>query len=235
MYLHMNFGKSLCGKYLKFLSVASMIVAILGVGVFGNSMIVLSEETSTLEKLKKEAINFHEVAPGIYRSGLLSERAPQLLKELGIKTVVNFDDHRKRARKEEERLSELGIQAVSLPWSGWDYPEDETLAEVMTLMESPEHKPILVHCKHGQERTGVAIACWRIAHDGWSADQAYQEMKSYGFRPFQYGHLKRYVYEFARAHGDQKAETKNQIEQIKTNIFYFFYQLRKANFFKDAA
>lgn len=222
-------------KCLQILSNAFIMLAIVAWGVGNNSQLAFSKEDVALEKLKKEAVNFHEVVPGVYRSGLISENAAPLLREAGIKTVVNFDDDRERAAAEEKRLKHLGINVIPMPWSGWEYPKDETVAKAISLIENPELRPVLVHCKHGQERTGVVVACWRILHQGWSADQAYQEMKSYGFRTFQYGHLKEYVYQFANRHGDQKAKTPNLWECMKTNLLRFFYQFRKAIVFGVAA
>jgi protein tyrosine/serine phosphatase len=34
--------------------------------------------------------------------------------------------------------------------------------------------PVYVHCRKGHDRTGVVIACFRIAHDGWSNEKAIQ-------------------------------------------------------------
>ncbi len=234
MNINTNFTKSFCGKCLQILSNAFMMLAIIALGVGNNPQIAFSKEGTALEKLKEEAVNFHEVVPGIYRSGLIPEKAAPLLREAGIKTVISFDDDRERAAAEEERLKHLGIEVIPMPWSGWEYPKDETIQKAISLIENPELRPVLVHCKHGQERTGVVVACWRISHKGWSADQAYQEMKSYGFRTFQYGHLKKYVYDFAWAHGDQKAKIPNLWERMKTNLLNFFYQFRKANVFGAA-
>lgn len=191
-----------------------------------------SEKEAALKALEKAAYNFHETSPDVYRSGLLSEEAVPLLKMLGIKTVLNFDDHEPRASAEKERLERLGIDVIRMPWSGFDEPSEEVIAQSVELIQSPKRRPILVHCKHGQERTGVALACWRILHQDWPADRAYQEMKSYGFRPFQYGHLKSYVYAFARKHGKADgAFRENKLEQMKTKMVSSLYRLRHIKLF----
>ncbi|MBI3999316.1 MAG: dual specificity protein phosphatase family protein [Candidatus Omnitrophica bacterium] len=198
-------------------------------GLYSKTALSNEDKEIALEKLKKTAFNFREAAPGVYRSGLISEEAAPFLKEAGIKTVLSFDNNNRRAEKEQKRLEEMGIHVISMPWSGWDDPDDEVISKAVELIESQENRPILVHCKHGQERTGVAIASWRIAHQDWSFGQAYQEMKGCGFRSFQYGHLKKYVYEFARKHGDQNAMFGSGLEETKTNLLSFFYKLRKLN------
>ena len=185
-----------------------------------------SEKNELFEGLNKTAYNFRSVTPNLYRSGLISKESIPYLKELGIKTVVTFDNRLERVEKEQKFLEEAGIKSISIPWSGWDRPNDETIQRIHNIMDAPEMQPVLVHCKHGQERTGVVIASWRISHQNWSFDQAYEEMKVCGFRWFQYGHLKNYVYDFSKRHGDQKAHI-NIFERVKTKVFSFFYSLRK--------
>lgn len=187
-----------------------------------------SEKDALFEKLDETAYNFRQVTPNLYRSGLISKESVPYLKELGIKTVLTFDNKLDRVEKEQKFLEEAGIKSISIPWSGWDYPNDQTIQKIHEIINQPERQPILVHCKHGQERTGVVVATWRIADQGWTFDQAYEEMKFCGFRPFQYGHLKDYVFDFAKKRGDQKTEIET-LERMKTKIFSFFYHLRKPN------
>lgn len=45
---------------------------------------------------------------------------------------------------------------------------------------------VLVHCLHGEDRTGMVIAAYRMIVEGWSADQATKEMLSMGFHKWAY-------------------------------------------------
>lgn len=202
-------------------------------GVPGKVLFALSEEEVLLKKIEAKAFNFHKVTDGVYRCGLISKQAAPLLKELGVKTVVTFDNNLKRVEQERAFLSEQGIKLESIPWSGWDYPDDRVVEQTLTLLDSREAKPIVIHCKHGQERTGVIIASWRISHEHWPVERAYLEMKAHGFRSFQYGHLKEYVYEYARKHGQVNAVINDPWEQKKTKVLSFFYNLRKINLFQE--
>ncbi len=38
-----------------------------------------------------------------------------------------------------------------------------------------------MHCRLGDDRTGMAVASYRMAEEGWSADEAMKEMKTFGF------------------------------------------------------
>lgn len=41
--------------------------------------------------------------------------------------------------------------------------------------------PILIHCWHGSDRTGVVIAAYRIVFNNWSKSQAIDEMVNGGY------------------------------------------------------
>ena len=65
------------------------------------------------------------------------------------------------------------------------------------IVNDPSNLPVYVHCQGGRHRTGAMTAVYRLTHDKWTADQAYGEMKKYGFETF-IGHpqLKTFVYDY---------------------------------------
>lgn len=67
-------------------------------------------------------------------------------------------------------------------------PTTDKLSEIaMLIQDAIDHKEnILVHCLHGVDRTGMAIAAWKIIYEGWSVDDAIAEMKKMGFHTFPY-------------------------------------------------
>ena len=185
-----------------------------------------SELTS---KLECSIFNFHEIEPGFYRSGRIPPENCPDLKAFGIKTVINFIDRKKESSEEEARLHALGIETVWIPWNGFDYPKDEYVEKFLQTVRDSYKRPILVHCKRGAERTGLMIACWRIAEKGWAADQALEEMRKLKFREFWYGHLKKYIYNFAKRYGQTANYSNNIFTRMKTNLLYAVYRVRKLN------
>ncbi|QYM78746.1 hypothetical protein K0B96_15800 [Horticoccus luteus] len=57
---------------------------------------------------------------------------------------------------------------------------------------------MFIHCQHGADRTGTIIACYRIRHDGWTADAALAEAKRYGMSEWEFG-MKDFVRHFPAA------------------------------------
>ena len=197
-------------------------------GLVVSPPVALSDKASALETLKETIVHFDEASPGVYRGGRVPEAAAPLLKELGVKTVINFDNKNAYARKEEEHLKLFGIYTVRMPWSGFDYPKDEDIEKFLTLMATPDLKPIMVHCKRGSERTGTTMAIWRMKEFGWPVEKAYEEMLKFDYRRFRQGHLKEYVFEYAREHGDETAKI-GMLERMKTKVLYVIGKLGKLN------
>jgi Dual specificity phosphatase, catalytic domain len=66
---------------------------------------------------------------------------------------------------------ETGMQYVSIPWHP-DSPSDENIARFLKVIEENPDKKVFVHCHAGVDRTGMAIASYRMAKEGWSPDEA---------------------------------------------------------------
>jgi protein tyrosine/serine phosphatase len=156
-----------------------------------------SEASERYEKLHPYFENFGVVNAGVYRSARPDLDELWRLKDAGITTIVNFRESEEDVSAEVSACEDLGINHFSLPWDGHDKEIDPSLvSRFLEIIENPANLPALVHCKRGAERTGTLIAVYRIEHDGWSAEQAYEEMDKYKFRSIWFGHLKRYVLEY---------------------------------------
>lgn len=127
--------------------------------------------------------NFAEVTPTLYRGAQPTTEGLETLKKMGVDIVV---DMRGGKREGEERaIAKLGMTHVSMPWH-CPSPRDETFARFLTLVRDNPGKKIFVHCRLGQDRTGMAIASYRMSEQGWSADEAMKEMQSFGFSTAHY-------------------------------------------------
>lgn len=120
--------------------------------------------------------NFHEVNEHVYRGAQPNKQGFAALARLGVKTVIDL-----RGEKSERSLVEgAGMRYVRLAWNGHKAPAAEQVSTVLSLMNDNSAWPVFVHCRRGADRTGTAIACYRIAHDHWTNQQALGEAKSFG-------------------------------------------------------
>jgi len=120
--------------------------------------------------------NFHQVDEHVYRGAQPHNDGYSGLAKLGIKTVLDL-----RGENGEERAVQgFGMRYVRLPWSGFKAPDESQIKTVLALLNDSSAWPVFVHCKRGADRTGTAIACYRIEHDHWTSQQALIEAKTFG-------------------------------------------------------
>ena len=132
-------------------------------------------------KMKAKGLpNFGQVSPNLYRGALPSAEGLEALKKLDVGVVV---DLRGRDKDEEATASKLGMEYIAIP-SHCPFPKDETFAKFLRVIREHPDKKIFVHCRLGDDRTGMAVAAYRMAEEGWSADEAMNEMKTFGFNRF---------------------------------------------------
>jgi protein tyrosine/serine phosphatase len=123
-------------------------------------------------------VNFGEVTPTLYRGGLSSTAGLQSLKKLGVSVVVDMRGSANKA--EEQAVTGLGMQYVSIP-SHCPFPSDRPWARFLSVMRENRGKKVFVHCRLGDDRTGMAVAAYRMAEQGWSPEEAMNEMRAFGF------------------------------------------------------
>lgn len=149
------------------------------------------------EKLKVEGLpNLGQVTPTLYRGGQPRKEGYPNLKALGIEIVVNLRDDEDDVAQERALVEQHGMRFVSIPWNARRGPNDRQVAEFLEFLRANPERRIFVHCRAGKERTGVMIAAYRIAAQGWTVPQALDEMEFFGIRGFWFPKLKKYIREF---------------------------------------
>lgn len=123
--------------------------------------------------------NFGQVTPKLFRGAQPERNGYKALYGMGVNIVVDMSGN----RSEESSVEELGMQYVSIPWNAHS-PSDEIMARFLKIIEENPDKKIFVHCHAGVDRTGMAIASYRIAKERWSAGEAMKEMQLFGFSGF---------------------------------------------------
>lgn len=120
--------------------------------------------------------NFGKVTDTLYRGAQPTEEGFSNLSKLGINIVV---DLRGAPASERELVTRLGMKYVPLPWHCYS-PHDEQFAKFLTLLRENPGQKVFVHCREGDDRTGMEIAAYRIAEQGWTAQEARKEMVAFG-------------------------------------------------------
>lgn len=160
----------------------------------------------------KELPNLRKVNEQLYRGAQPASGGLKKLAELGIKTIVNLRGEDEGARAEAAAAKELGLRYFAVPMPGLSRPSDEQVARVLALLEAPENWPVFIHCKRGADRTGTIIACYRIAHEGWTDERALAEAKQHGMSWMEFG-MKGYISDY---YTRQRSAAKNQVKAAAT-------------------
>ena len=123
--------------------------------------------------------NFGRVNENYYRGAQPGPEGMAELRRLGVRTVI---DLRKDRKPEAEGWAEAaGLKYVNLPLVASRPATEAETEQFLRLVNDPANWPVFVHCKGGRHRTGALTAVFRITHDGWTADQAFDEMLKYDF------------------------------------------------------
>lgn len=131
--------------------------------------------------------NLHRVDIHVYRGGQPLSSAWKELAAVRIRTVVDLrrdGENQEHSTKTEADLVEAtGMRYINVPMDGMAAPTNDQLSKLLALLDSDD--VIFVHCRSGRDRTGVVIACYRVAHDHWRNQKALKEAKSYGMHSFE--------------------------------------------------
>jgi protein tyrosine/serine phosphatase len=119
--------------------------------------------------------NFARVSEDLYRGAQPTAEGFKRLKEMGVKTIINL----RGSNSEKDKIKGLGFYYLSIPSQAWD-PKDEDMVKFLRLLREPKYLPAFVHCQYGSDRTGTAVAVYRLVEQGWSRDDAVAEMKTFG-------------------------------------------------------
>ncbi|NVO00065.1 MAG: tyrosine-protein phosphatase [Geobacteraceae bacterium] len=133
----------------------------------------ISERITNLPGLS----NVGRVAPGVLRGAEIDKDGYATLKATGVKTVIDM----RTTANEKTEVEAAGMKAIAVPVEMSRNGLKEKVDKIVALMADPANQPVYLHCRHGQDRTGIVVAAFRMKQQGWSLADAEAEMQSFGF------------------------------------------------------
>ena len=114
--------------------------------------------------------NLYQVDNGIFRSEQPNSQAFIKLENYGIKEVLNlrfWHSDREKAEKTKLILHQVPMKAEKI--------DDKEVTQALKIIKNRKGN-ILIHCKHGSDRTGLIVAMYRIVFQNWTKEKAIEEM-----------------------------------------------------------
>jgi protein tyrosine/serine phosphatase len=130
-------------------------------------------------------LNRHPIAPGVERSAQPSPLHVRAAAARGIGTIVNLRGARPCASYllEREACEAAGIRLVDFPLASRAPPLREQVLDFDTLTAGIE-TPVLLHCKAGADRVGLASALYLMLRLGRPVEEALGQLH------LRYGHIR---------------------------------------------
>ena len=142
-----------------------------------NSYVRVINNPNWAQKLDLRGLaNLYKVSDDLYRGAQPTAEGMKELKKLGIKTVVNLRYlHSDRNEMKDVNLAYEHIRMTTLD------PDMDDIIRFLNIVTDSNSTPIFVHCKYGADRTGTVCAIYRVIIQGWSREEAVEEMTKGGF------------------------------------------------------
>ncbi|MCK9567734.1 tyrosine-protein phosphatase [Candidatus Pacearchaeota archaeon] len=163
---------------------------------------------------------FSQVTNNLYRGGCPSAMDLVKLKSMGIKKIVSLDDE--CGNSIVPVCEELGLKHII--WGIGDGKDPKVAALKKRIIPTLTHGgPTYIHCFHGKDRTGMAVAMYRI-YTGWPIGKALDEAAKFGMGT----HLQPIV---TRSYYDAVKEFYDELEIDKGNAIDAVSLTRQNNSF----
>jgi protein tyrosine phosphatase (PTP) superfamily phosphohydrolase (DUF442 family) len=135
----------------------------------------------------------------LYRSGLISAAlVKKVLLKYKIKVIIDLAANSPEGgdrKAEKQAVAELGIERLTFPLKGDGTGDinDYARAIAAIVQAKQEHKPVLVHCNAGLQRTGGVIAVYQLLVEQKDPSFVYHEFTYYDWDPWNDTSLTKYI------------------------------------------
>lgn len=119
--------------------------------------------------------NFYQVNNWLYRSAQPDAEGFKNIEAMGIKTVINL----RETNKDPKAAVGTELILINAPITTWSFNDNDIIKALRAVIQA--QRPVLVHCRHGADRTGLIIALVRVIDEGWSVEDAKKEMLEGGY------------------------------------------------------
>jgi protein tyrosine phosphatase (PTP) superfamily phosphohydrolase (DUF442 family) len=132
--------------------------------------------------------NFYRLDAKVYRSAQPGDEGFAELKSRGIRDVLSLREYHADTGSETAGLNLYRVKMAA---------GSVTTSQVVEALRIICHSegPILIHCWHGSDRTGLISAMYRIVFQNWDKEAALAELSEggYGYHAFFYRNIPEFI------------------------------------------
>jgi protein-tyrosine phosphatase len=155
--------------------------------------------------------NYAQVSPFLHRGAQPTVEGFEELKRRGVVAIVDLrflhDDNAFYRPMLEQTGPWHYLQLREPAWYPTWTPNADQIAKTLAAFRAVSNRPVFVHCQHGSDRTGCAVAAFRMVEEGWPPGPAFAEMQNFGTHVSYFIRLRQYI-----ANVDAAA-TRNRVDQ----------------------
>jgi protein tyrosine/serine phosphatase len=171
-------GNRYCSISIRLLTAALLSLALACSAIAGQTASIPATARSSEHLYNLPGLaNVGRVSPGVFRGAQPGQDGYATLKAMGIRTVIDM----RTTESEKKQVEAAGMKAVAVPVEMSRDGLKEKVEKIVALMADPANQPVYLHCRHGQDRTGIVVAAYRMKRQGWSLAEAEAEMQAFGF------------------------------------------------------
>ena len=120
------------------------------------------------------------VSTGLVRGSRIDDpKGYEKLKAQGVKSLVDLT---LEGTKDGTEGNRAGLNVLNVGILDNNAPTTAQMKQFLDFATNPANMPAYVHCQAGKGRTGVAVACYRMAVENWPPEKALAEAKAFGLK-----------------------------------------------------
>ncbi len=136
-----------------------------------------------------ELDNFYRLNDQVYRSQQPDDEEMEVLETMGMRSILNLREY----HTDDDEAEGTKLNLFHIPIDAGKIDDEFVIKALRTINQA--EKPVLIHCWHGSDRTGVVSAMYRMVFEEWPREQAIDEFLhgGYGYHARFYPNIERYL------------------------------------------
>ena len=139
--------------------------------------VTTAERNPRWATLVDQQSNFYRVTERLYRSEQPLKTSVLPLHDLGVHIVISF----RAFHSDEKVLRDSGITLQRIPMHTWHIADEDVVQALRDIRHAEQTGPVLIHCQHGADRTGLVAAMYRMIYQDWTREEALDELQNGGY------------------------------------------------------